>query len=213
MANASGIELVVGLGNPGSRYRATWHNLGFMVLDHWAASRNLGFKPGRGDYYHLAWQGYGRSLTFLKPTSYMNLSGVPVAQVARYRKLTPENILVVCDDVALPLGTLRLRRSGSGGGHKGLSSIIAQVGSDQIPRLRLGAWTGQWKGELADYVLSTIPPSLRDDLAEVIAVSAQALDCILQEGLEAAMNRFNRNVLTPPPAAKAPGNPDEGPDG
>jgi peptidyl-tRNA hydrolase, PTH1 family len=195
MPEVSRISLVVGLGNPGARYARTWHNLGYMVLDRWAADHEVEFKPGRGDYDRLDWgQGAGK-VTFLKPTPFMNLSGIPTAHFARYLKLSPENVLVICDDVALPLGTLRLRKNGSSGGHKGLASIIGELGSEEIPRMRLGFWTDKWRGDLADHVLSAIPKALQADLKTVVNLSAEALDCILTLGLDTAMNKYNRNFF------------------
>ena len=195
MSLQAGISLVVGLGNPGSRFENTWHNLGFMVLDWWAAQKKLTFQPGRGDYFRLTYNPAGNKITFLKPTPFMNLSGVPVAHLARYHRIAPENVLLVCDDVALPFGMLRIRRSGSDGGHKGLASVIAELGSENIPRLRIGIHTEDWRGELSDYVLTRIPAVLHDDLKKMIATGAEALDCILERGLTRAMNRFNRDFL------------------
>jgi peptidyl-tRNA hydrolase, PTH1 family len=195
MPGAAKISLVVGLGNPGARYAKTWHNLGYMVLDRWASDHDVEFKPGRGDYCRLDWgQGAGK-VTFIKPTPYMNLSGIPTARVAHYLKLSPENVLIICDDVALPLGTLRLRKNGSSGGHKGLASIIGELGSEDIPRLRLGFWTEKWRGDLADHVLSAIPKALQSDLKTVLKLSVEALDCILTQGLDTAMNKYNRNFF------------------
>jgi len=113
----------------------------------------------------------------------------------RYRKLSPENVLIICDDVALPLGTIRIRKTGSDGGHKGLSSVIAFLNSEQVPRLRLGIYTEDWPGELSDYVLSRIPDVQRENIEKLLAICREAVDCILTEGLEPAMNRFNSNFL------------------
>lgn len=195
MPDTPKISLVVGLGNPGARYQKTWHNLGFMVVDQWAREHHLEFKPGRGDYWQLAWGTGANKVTFLKPTAYMNLSGIPTGRVARYLKAAPENILVICDDVALPLGTIRIRKSGSAGGHKGLASIIGELGSEQVPRMRLGFLTDQRRGDLADHVLSAIPKALHEDLKTVLNLSVEALDCILVQSLDTAMNRYNRNFL------------------
>jgi PTH1 family peptidyl-tRNA hydrolase len=195
MPDPSKISLVVGLGNPGSRYEKTWHNLGYMVVDQWAAGKGLVFKPGRGDYYQLTWGKGDNKITFLKPTPFMNLSGIPVARVARYLKLSPENILAICDDVALPLGTIRIRKAGSSGGHKGLDSIIGELGSEEIPRMRLGFWTEQWRGELAEHVLSRIPKAWQGDLRIVLNHAVEALDSILSQGLDTSMNQYNRNFL------------------
>jgi len=202
MSGDSSISLVVGLGNPGARYRDTWHNLGFMVLDWWSAQKNLAFKPGRGDYHRLTYNSPASKVIFLKPTPFMNLSGVPVARVAHYLKLSPENVLIVCDDVALPFGTLRIRKSGSDGGHNGLASVIAELGSEDIPRLRIGIWTEGWRGELSDYVLTAIPKSFHQDLRKMIAVAAEAIDCILTRGLGRAMNCYNRDFFQAETAKK-----------
>ena len=157
--------------------------------------QGLSFRPGRGDYYYLTYKSPHGDVTFLKPTSYMNLSGVPIRQIQEVRDLSPQNILIVCDDVALPLGALRIRRMGSDGGHKGLASVIAELGSEQVPRLRIGIYTGDWPGELSDYVLTEIPSAHHRDVDTVLSACSQALDCILDQGLGPAMSRFNRNVL------------------
>lgn len=193
------IQVVAGLGNPGRRYARTWHNLGFMVLDVWAMRNKLAFKSGKGDYAYLNFHSPRGTITFIKPTSFMNLSGFPIAEVVRYRKLSPENTLIICDDVALPLGTIRIRRSGSDGGHKGLASVIAALESEEVARLRLGIFTAGWQGDLKSYVLSRIPKSLEGQVRRIVEAGAEALDGILSEGINAAMNRFNGNVLTAPP--------------
>lgn len=190
------ILLIAGLGNPGRRYSQTWHNFGFMALDFWAEGKGLTFKPGRGDFYQLTHNSPYGNVTFLKPTSYMNLSGVPVHQAMRYRNLSPENVLVVCDDVALPLGTIRIRKSGSDGGQRGLASIITVLETIHFPRLRLGIFTEGWRGKLPKYVLSRIPEKRRDDVLKILSTGADAIDYILEEGVTAAMNRFNGNILT-----------------
>lgn len=189
------ILLVAGLGNPGTRYAWTWHNLGFLALDCWAENKAFTFKPGRGDYHRLDYRLPKGTITLLKPTSFMNLSGIPVGEMLRYRKLSPENLLIICDDVALPLGALRIRKGGSDGGHKGLASVIAELGTEQIPRLRIGIFTEGWLGSLEDYVLSRIPEAVRQQVEKMLTISAQALDGILEDGLTPAMNRFNGNYL------------------
>ncbi|MBU0517554.1 aminoacyl-tRNA hydrolase [bacterium] len=189
------ILVVAGLGNPGRKYAETWHNLGFVVLDYWAQKKNLTFKPGRGDYASLEVRSPQGVITFIKPSSFMNLSGFPVSELMRYRKLSPENLLVVCDDIALPWGTLRVRQSGSDAGHNGLGSVIAQIGSENIARLRIGIFQEGWPGDLKDYVLSKIPKSMHEDLQNIIEKSAAAIDAILYRGLTAAMNGFNRHYL------------------
>jgi PTH1 family peptidyl-tRNA hydrolase len=195
MVDEAPILVVAGLGNPGLRYARTWHNLGYMALDFWAESKNLTFKPGRGDYTYLDYRTSKGVITFLKPTSYMNLSGHPVGHMTRYRKYQPDNVLIVCDDVALPLGVLRIRKAGSSGGHKGLDSVIAELGSESVSRLRIGVFTEGWRGELSDYVLARIPEQLQKPLRNILAGCVEAIDCIIHEGVTPAMNRFNRNLL------------------
>ncbi|TKJ40381.1 aminoacyl-tRNA hydrolase [candidate division LCP-89 bacterium B3_LCP] len=192
MSEEPPILLVAGLGNPGLRYSRTWHNMGYLTLDYWAESKGLTFKPGRGDYFQLSYQSPNGKVLFIKPTAYMNLSGVPVGRILRYQDYLPENSLIVCDDVALPLGTLRIRRSGSGGGQKGLSSIIAELGTEDVPRMRLGIFTEKWRGELSDYVLSRIPKALYDEVKKILAAGSEAIDIILEEGITSAMNKVNR---------------------
>ena len=209
MSGEPPILLVAGLGNPGSGYAWTWHNMGFLVLDFWAKGKGLTFHPGRGDFYYLTHKLPHGDVTFIKPTSFMNLSGFPVKGVMHHRTLTTENVLIVCDDAALPLGTIRIRRSGSGGGQKGLESVIAELESEEVPRFRMGIHTSGWRGKLGHYVLTRIPRKFHPDIEKMLAVSSDALDCILVEGLAPAMNRFNRNFLTaesdPGPHDKAAG--------
>jgi peptidyl-tRNA hydrolase, PTH1 family len=195
MVDEPQILLVVGLGNPGSRYAHTWHNLGFLVLDYWSEEKGLTFKPGRGDFEDLTVKSRKGLINFIKPTSYMNLSGIPTRQVLKRNHLLPENILVICDDIALPFGSLRVRSRGSDGGHNGLASIITELGSEDFARMRLGIQTPNRQPDLADYVLSRIPSNLNDKLKAYLKISSEALNCILHRGLTTAMNRFNRNLF------------------
>ncbi|MCX6639021.1 MAG: aminoacyl-tRNA hydrolase [bacterium] len=195
------ILLVAGLGNPGNKYACSWHNLGFLALDFWANEQGLSFKPGRGEFYHLSRRTRNGILTLIKPTSYMNLSGVPVRQVMKAQGLFPENILIICDDIALPFGTIRIRTQGSDGGHKGLASVITEIGTESFPRMRLGILTEQRGEDLADHVLSKIPEELNDGLLKILKDTSQALDCIFHRGLTAAMNEYNRNSFEAEPVS------------
>lgn len=180
-------KLVVGLGNPGRRYRDTWHNLGAMAVEELARRRQAGFLPGRGDFFLADCD----DVSLMLPTSYMNRSGVPVSGWVRRHRVAPDEVLVALDDHDLPLGRIRLRPGGSSGGHRGLESIILELGSDQVPRLRIGVRTGGECGDLEYHILSKIPPSLHRPVAQVVAVAADAIETALGEGLEAAMNRYN----------------------
>jgi len=148
------VRIVLGIGNPGSRYTHTRHNVGFMFLDFIAEIKSLNFKPGRGDYFFTEADFEGNPMLLVKPTTYVNNSGVAALQVLRENNLSPEELIVVCDDVNLETARLRVRAAGSNGGHNGISSIISHLFSDIFPRLRIGIGSDFSKGELSDYVLS-----------------------------------------------------------
>lgn len=178
--------LVVGLGNPGPRYAETRHNLGFWVMDRIARAEGL------------AWKQQGRAFTarwgsgwLMKPTTFMNASGEAVAPFVRYYKIAPERLLVVHDDLDLPLGRLRLRRGGSAGGQKGVRSIIEQLGTDAFDRLRLGIGRPPAGWDAAAWVLSKFTPEERPLAERVAEAAAEAVRVWRDEGLEAAQQRFN----------------------
>ena len=186
------IRLVVGLGNPGSEYDGTRHNVGFMVIDRLLAA----FPAGRFEEKHVAESRVftgnfrGRSLILQKPLTFMNLSGNAVAPLARKLGIAPEAILVISDDLDLPLGRLRLRAGGADGGHNGLKSIIAELGSASFKRLRVGI--GRPKpGETVDYVLSKFEGGDAETVEAVLAASADAVRAVLTGGMSRAMNKFN----------------------
>lgn len=183
--------LIAGLGNPGPQYRGTWHNLGYRAVEKLAAYFSLDFRPGKGQYL-LAEKHYaGRDIILLKPTCYMNLSGLPILQVVEKEDLFHENILIICDDINLPLGKLRLRAKGSDGGQKGLASVIYYLGTDDVPRLRLGISTAREDLELKDYVLSEIREKYILAVEDMLNRALDAALCFITEGLNQAMTRFN----------------------
>lgn len=186
------IGLIVGLGNPGPEYAGTRHNAGFMVVDRLLA----GFPAGRFEERHTAsssvWAGRfrGRALLLQKPLTFMNLSGQAVALLARRCEITPESILVISDDLDLPVGRLRLRNGGADGGHNGLKSIIAELGSASFRRLRIGI--GRPKpGETVDYVLSKFEGEEERRFDASLAAAVEAVRAVLAGGMARAMNRFN----------------------
>ena len=186
------IGLIVGLGNPGPEYAGTRHNAGFMVIDRLLA----GFPAGRFEERHTAsssvWAGKfrGRALLLQKPLTFMNLSGQAVALLARRSGIQPESILVISDDLDLPVGRLRLRNGGADGGHNGLKSIIAELGSSSFRRLRIGI--GRPKpGETVDYVLSKFEGEEERRFEASLAAAAEAVRTVLTGGMARAMNRFN----------------------
>lgn len=186
------LRLIVGLGNPGRDYAGTRHNAGFMALDRLAAKWRIVFSRASGIEAEAARHGDTR---LCKPLSYMNLSGSPVGAVARFYKIAPEETLVIYDDVALPLGRLRLRKSGSAGGHNGLQSIIDHLGTNVIPRLRIGI--GAAAGEaMTGHVLGKFRPEERETLDAALDRAVEAVEMSLNAGFESAMNFFNQTNPT-----------------
>jgi PTH1 family peptidyl-tRNA hydrolase len=182
------LRLLAGLGNPGSEYNATRHNVGFMVLDRLAQQEGLGFSvASKWDCLWTRWN----EIILMKPMTYMNRSGDSVAGVLRYFRIEPSELLVVVDDVALPLGRLRLRSSGSDGGHNGLGSIIAHVGED-FPRLRLGVGAAADKADLVDHVLGSFSKTESAVVSQSVERATEAIRQVVDDGLETAMNLFNR---------------------
>lgn len=189
----AGPVLVVGLGNPGDKYRWNRHNVGFLFLDHLAASLGPGGWAGREKFggelmdVRLA----GRRAYLFKPLSYMNLSGSPTARVAGFFQVPPEAVFVCFDDVALPFGSLRLRASGSAGGQKGMLDVIRALGTDAIPRLRYGIGAAHPVKDLAGFVLDDFSKVERGELPALFERGAKALETALAMGIEAAASRFN----------------------
>lgn len=183
--------LIAGLGNPGSEYLLTRHNIGFMVLDRLAASKELFFAPDRyGDIATLSHR--GRKLILLKPSTYMNLSGKAVRYWLQQEKIPVENLLVITDDIALPFGKLRLRTKGSHGGHNGLRNIEELLQTSQYARLRMGIGNDFPKGQQADYVLSPFTEEEQKQLPAVLDKAAQAVLSFATIGATQTMNQFNR---------------------
>jgi len=194
-----GVRLIVGLGNPGREYTHSRHNVGFWCLNRLARRHGIAF-ASRG---RLAAVGEGRltgqPVILAKPRTFVNLSGRAVSHLLQRYHLSPQQLLVVCDDLDLPLGRVRLRPSGSHGGHRGMRSIIEAIGSQDFPRIRIGIGRPEVAGEptwepeaVVDYVLGPMTAEERRILDEAVATAGEAILCLLAEGVEAAMNRFNR---------------------
>jgi len=181
------IRLVAGLGNPGPEYVATRHNIGFMVVDQFAAQFGSTWERS------AKWDALSTKcgpVVLIKPLSFMNCSGYPLFAVAQFYKITPQEILVVLDDFALPLGRLRLRAHGGPGGHNGLESIIVQFGTEEIPRLRIGIGEAPREGSV-DYVLSRFFEEEKPLVRSTIDRAVEAVKCTIDNGLVSAMNTFN----------------------
>ncbi len=184
--------LVVGLGNPGPKYEWTRHNMGFLVVDELAERENIPVQ--RLKYKALTNTALigGQSVLLMKPTTYMNLSGEAVGQAARFYKIPPERVLVISDDVALPQGKLRVRRSGSAGGHNGLKNIIAHLGTDQFPRIKVGVGGKPHPdSDMADWVLGKFTGQDKKVMEDAISRAADAVACLLEKGVDQAMAKFN----------------------
>lgn len=184
--------LVVGLGNPGPKYEWTRHNMGFLVIDELAERESIPVQRLKFKALTNTAVIGGKSVLLMKPTTYMNLSGEAVGQAARFYKIPPERVLVISDDVALPQGKLRVRRSGSAGGHNGLKNIIAHLGSDQFPRVKVGVGGKPHPdSDMADWVLSPFTGQDRKAMEEAIARAADAVTLLLDQGVDQAMAKFN----------------------
>ena len=188
-----GAEWIVAfLGNPGLKYNGTRHNAGFMAAD--AMEKKLGVSINKMRFKALTQPADigGKKVLLMKPQTYMNLSGDAIVQAANFYKVPPERVIVVSDETALPIGRLRIRRGGSAGGHNGLKSVIARLGSDQFPRRRLGVGDKPHADfEMADWVLSAFKGQDAADMELVAKKAADAVECYITEGADRAMNRFN----------------------
>lgn len=182
------MKAIVGLGNPGREYAGTRHNIGFDVVDEIARRWNVRLRPWKA-IADLAVVPL-RDVVLVEPQTFMNLSGEAVGRVASFHKIDPADVLVVVDEVQLPLGRLRVRRSGSAGGHNGLKSVIQHLGSE-FPRLRIGVGRGDPKWDLADHVLSRFASDERDTVSAAVERAADAVELFVEEDVEAAMGRFN----------------------
>ena len=187
--DSSHIRLVVGLGNPGPEYEGTRHNIGFDLVDRIADTRNL--KWSRERKFRAKTASAGSSLILAKPLTFMNLSGNAVARLSKFYKLKPNQILVVYDDVDLPIGKMRFRASGSAGGHNGIKSMIEYLGTNEFPRLKLGIGAAGRPGGMVDHVLGKFSAEEARDLEKVLAIAEDGVNCALSAGLPAAMNQYN----------------------
>lgn len=184
--------LAVFLGNPGPRYAGTRHNAGFMAADALAAAKGLRIDRLRFQALTCLWRAGEEKVLVMKPQTYMNLSGQAVAQAARFYRIPPERVLVVSDETALPVGRLRLRRRGSAGGHNGLKSIIAALGSEDFPRLRIGVGAPPHADyDLADWVLSSFKDRDAEEMAAAVKRAAEAVECCILQGPDKAMDLYN----------------------
>lgn len=186
------MKIVAGLGNPGTQYQGTVHNLGFDVVDVLARRHGITLQPSRKESADLA-EGRigGEKVILARPMTYMNLSGRSIREIMKNRPTEAPDLLVVVDDINIDLGRLRLRESGSAGGHNGLKSVAECLGTQEYPRLRLGARPQRAMGDVVSYVLSRPKPAEREEMARMTERAADAVECWLSEGFPAVMNKFN----------------------
>lgn len=184
--------LAVFLGNPGPRYEGTRHNAGFMAGDALAKAKGAAINKVRFRALTATVDVGGEKLMLMKPQTYMNLSGEAVSQAVKFYRIPPEHVIVVSDEVSLPIGKLRVRTKGSAGGHNGLKSIIACLGTEEFPRIRIGVGAPPHPDyDMADWVLSTFRNQDAEDMAKAAARAAEAVECYIRSGPERAMNLYN----------------------
>jgi PTH1 family peptidyl-tRNA hydrolase len=186
------IRLVAGLGNPGPEHAVTRHNIGFMVVDQLAAQFGSSWEKSVPHAREDALTAKCGAVLLVKPMDFMNRSGYPLFAIAQFYKIQPQEILIVLDDFALPLGRLRLRTRGGPGGHNGLESVIVQFGTEEVPRLRIGIGAAPREGAV-DYVLGRFFDEEKALVRSTIDRAAEAVKCAIDNGLVSAMNTFNKN--------------------
>jgi PTH1 family peptidyl-tRNA hydrolase len=189
------VKLVAGLGNPGKTYDGTRHNVGFDVLDLLAERHGLSFTASKASAVEAKWRTGDDGALLVKPLTFMNLSGEAVSALCRYYRIEVADVLIVCDDVNLPLGRLRARPGGSEGGHNGLRSVAEHLGTTDYARLRIGVGRGEARRDLADHVLARFDKEERTGIDEAVARSADAVELWIAQGLGPVMNTFNREPL------------------
>ncbi len=188
------MRLIVGLGNPGSRYRETPHNAGFQVCDGFAERHHLGEEVRKFGGVFRRGRVRGEDVGVLKPQTYMNLSGESVAEAVRYLPLEAEDVVVVYDEMDLPRGRLRIRKAGGSGGHRGLESVIEHLGTKGFPRIRLGVGRPPSGWRTPGFLLGRLGKEDREQLQATVDRATDAVETLLERGIDEAMNRFN-----PPP--------------
>ncbi len=184
--------LLVGLGNPGLKYESTRHNMGFLAVDKLAEVEHFKFNKLRFKAWTATAELGGEKVLVMKPQTYMNLSGESVGQAARFYKIPPEHVLVISDDISLPIGKLRIRGGGSAGGHNGLKNIIQHLGSDRFPRIKVGVGMPENADyDIADWVTGRPMGDEQKPLMEALDKAVAAVPVLIRDGVDKAQNKFN----------------------
>lgn len=196
--------IIAGLGNPGKEYEGSRHNVGFMTLDALADRYQIDIR----EKAHKALIGKGmiegNKVILVKPQTYMNLSGESIRSVMDYYKTEPSEFIVIYDDISLEPGQIRIRKKGSAGGHNGIKNIIAHLGTQEFPRIRIGVGEKPPRMDLADYVLSRFPKEEKEEMEQAFRDGAAAAVSMMNEGIDTAMNRFNGSARAPKKETKQP---------
>jgi len=186
------LKLIVGLGNPGLEYRTTKHNIGFAVVEGLAKENRIKLKHK----LHFSLVGKGRiageEVVLALPQTFMNLSGKAVGELVAHEAKNAEDLLVVCDDINLELGKIRLKKQGSSGGHKGLESIIHTLKTDDFARLKVGIATEVHRGDITNYVLSPFKRRQMRNVSHAIDLAGESIECMIRDGIDKAMNKYNK---------------------
>jgi PTH1 family peptidyl-tRNA hydrolase len=189
------MKLIVGLGNPGNEYHQTPHNLGFMAVERLAEETGKKISRPEGQALTACTELAGEPVVLAKPQTYMNLSGLAVARLLQNYELAPRDVVVLVDEIDIPLGMIRIRPRGSAGGHNGLKSIIGALEADDFVRLRMGVRPERGVRDYVSYLLSPFRPAEMELVAEMLDQVSEAVRVIVSQGVQKAMNRFNRRVL------------------
>lgn len=185
------MPVIVGLGNPGEKYRNTRHNIGFDIVEEFASAYSWQWKKGKGKYELAAGLVDGRKVLLVKPQTYMNLSGQAVQHCLAFFKEKLSDLLVCTDDINLPVAKLRIKPGGSAGGHNGIGHIIETLGTNNFPRLRFGVGNDFYIGDQANYVLSPFDLKDKNIVAESTTQAVKAVECFVREGINKTMNLYN----------------------
>ncbi len=183
--------LIAGLGNPGQKYENTRHNMGFRAVELLAEQKSVKLNKVKFKAAYNLMEFAGTRCLVMKPQTYMNLSGEAVREAAQFYKIPPERVLVIYDDVSLPVGKLRIRPTGSAGGHNGIKNIIAHLGTQDFPRIKIGTGSPGEEGNMISWVIGVPSQKEREALFEAFQRAVQAAECIIEHGCQRAMNDFN----------------------
>jgi len=186
------VRIIIGIGNPGNRYQFNRHNVGFQFLDYFADKKTLRFKPSKFDYYFAEGESNNNPFILLKPSSYVNNSGIPVLAAIEEYKIPLSDLLVIIDDINIPISSIRIRKAGGDGGHNGLGSIIYHLNSQEFPRLRIGIGNDFKSGNLPDYVLSDFNQEEVKELVKIFDTCSSLVDEFINDGFKKMLNSYSQ---------------------